>query len=412
MGKRKFIIGFLETSFLLLVASAYFYILRAQPASLLQANPHPFLIITALMGLRYGNYMGMVAASLSTGAYVWVYHMEVGHYLSLFQDISYYKFILAIYWAGIILGIFKDNYSALNEKLNNRIFQLERALEKLGRRHAASVAVNEDLKKQIIGAEFSILSLYEIASKLDSLNPEAVYTETMGILTRFLKARSVSIYTVDPRNPDFLRLKIRMGSSETGKRSIDVVSSEGFKHVVLNKEVTKWNETEEDDFPLMSAPVTHEGNVLAVINIEDMDFDVLSEYAFNLFKVIVDWVNKSMGQAIFVESQLQEEKFHEGTRFMKFADFTERVEEERRRYREFGMEYMLLKYDLQGIPFNEISGDISSFMRAVDIFSYDPITNHIHILLPATPHKVFDIINERIMSKTGYRLKFVAEESR
>ncbi len=411
MGRRAFISSITETSIVILLIVGYFEVVSTNPEQLLQANPHPFIIIAAVMGLRYGNYVGMISATLTSATYVLLYHIHVGHYWALFQDINYYKFILAIYWAGVVLGIFKDNYSSLNERLNNRIFQLERALEKLGRQYASSMAVNDDLKKQIIGAEYSILSLYEIAQKLDSLNPEAVYTETMGILTRFLKAKSVSIYIVDPRNHDFLRLKIRMGATHQDKRSIDVAHSEGFKRVVLDRQVVKWSDTDEDDFPLMSAPLTHEGKVIAVINVEDMDFDVLSEYAYNLFKVIVEWVDKSIGQAIFVESQLQEDRFHAGTRFMKFTDFQDRVEEEKKRYREFGMEYMLLKYELSGVTLEDVSQTISGFLRAVDIFSFDPITNHIHILLPATPHSAFDIINERVMSKTDYQLKFL-EESR
>lgn len=213
---------------------------------------------------------------------------------------------------------------------------------------------------------------------------------------------------MDRKNADLLRLKLRMGKV-IGKdiRTIDTMHSNGFKRVVGNLEILKWNDTDEADFPLMSAPIQHDDSVIAVINIEDMDFDVLSEYAFNLFKVIVEWVSRSIGQAIFVETQLREDKYLEETNFLKYSEFESRLTQERRRESEFGLEFLYLKYHLTESEFEDVHGNLSSFMRSVDVFSYEDESNTIHILLPATPPSAFNIINERILKNLEYKVTLV-----
>lgn len=409
MSRKRMIYGLLEVSVLCMIVIAFYYFFALTPDAFLIASPHPFIIIAAMIGIRYGNYVGIMGAIVCTLFYGMVYQDQFGEILPILGDITYYKYILSIFWAAVILGIFKDNYEVVTQRLNNRIILLETSLEKLGRKYEESLAVNKDLKKQIIGAEHSILSLYEIASNLDSLDPESVYTETMGILKKFVNATTVSIYTVDRKNSDLLRLKLRMGKV-VGKdiRTIDTMHSSGFKRVVGNLEILKWNDTDEADFPLMSAPIKHDDSVIAVINIEDMDFDVLSEYAFNLFKVIVEWVSRSIGQAIFVENQLREDKYLEETNFLKYSEFENRLTQEKRRESEFGLEFLYLQYHLTESEFEDVHGNLSSFMRSVDVFSYEDESNTIHILLPATPPSAFNIINERILKNLEYKVTLVS----
>lgn len=409
MSRKKMIYGLLEVSVLCMIVILFYYFFALTPDAFLIANPHPFIIIAAMIGIRYGNYVGIMGAIICSLFYSMVYQDQFGEILPILGDITYYKYILSIFWAAVILGIFKDNYEVVTQRLNNRIILLETSLEKLGRKYEESLAVNKDLKKQIIGAEHSILSLYEIASNLDSLDPESVYTETMGILKKFVNATTVSIYTVDRKNSDLLRLKLRMGKV-VGKdiRTIDTMHSSGFKRVVGNLEILKWNDTDEADFPLMSAPIKHDNSVIAVINIEDMDFDVLSEYAFNLFKVIVEWVSRSIGQAIFVENQLREDKYLEETNFLKYSEFKNRLTQEKRRESEFGLEFLYLQYHLTESEFEDVHGSLSSFMRSVDVFSYEDESNTIHILLPATPPSAFNIINERILKNLEYKVTLVS----
>jgi len=408
MTRKKFFYGLLEVNIFCLIIIGFYYTFALSPASLLTASPHPFIIIAAVIGLRYGNYVGIISATICSIYYALIYQDQIGEVVTLLGELQYYKYILAIYWAAVILGIFKDNYEVVTQRLNNRILLMENGIERLGRRYKESIAVNRDLKQQIIGAEHSILSLYDIASNLDSLDPESVYTDTMGILRKFVNATTVSIFTVDKKNPDLLRLKLRMGAIVGDDiRTIDILHSEGFSRVVNNVEILKWNDTSEKSFPLMVAPIKHEDKVIAIINIEDMDFDVLSEYAFNLFKVIVEWVSKSIAQAIFVDQQLKEDKYLGDTNFLKYPEFESRLNQENRRFEEFDLEYLYLVYKLNDTEFEIVHTALSKFLRSVDVFSYESTHHLIHLLLPATPPSAFNMINERILRNLDYNVTLV-----
>ncbi len=406
MTRKKLLYGLLEINVSSLSVIAYFYLISQSPSDFLTASPHPLIVLSAVIGLRYGNYIGILGATLYSVYYGAVYSDQVGPFIEILSDVNYYKYILSIYWSAVILGIFKDNYDIVSLRLNNRILLLETGLEKLGRRYEESLAVNKDLKKQIIGAEHSILSLYEIASRLDSLDPEDVYTDTMGILKKFINASTVSIYTVDKKNHDLLRLKIRMGSL-VGQdiRTIDVLKSKAYASVVHDKSILKWNDTDDPTFPLMSAPIMLEDRVIAVINIEDMDFDVLSEYAFNLFKVIVEWVSKSLAQAVYVDQQINEDKYIADTQFLQYTEFTTRLEQEKRRKAEFDLGFLYLKYTLIDINFETLHDNIAKVLRSVDVYSYDVSAKEVHILLPATPYSAFEMINERILKALNYEIR-------
>lgn len=405
MTRKKLLYGLLEINLSCIVIIAYYYIVAQSPARFLSASPHPLIILAAVIGLRYGNYIGILGAVICTAYYGYVYTDQVGKFLTILDNFNYYKYLLSIFWAALILGIFRDNYDIVTLRLNNRLLLLETGLEKLSRRYEESLAVNKDLKKQIIGAEHSILSLYEIASRLDSLDPEDVYTDTMGILKKFINARTVSLFIVDKKNQDLLRLKIRMGNPISKDiRTVDVLKSEGFKRVVQGRETLKWNDTDDADFPLMSAPILLNDQVVAIINIEDMDFDVLSEYAFNLFKVIVEWVSKSLAQALYVDQQIHEDRYIEQTQFLQHKAFETRLEQEKRRQAEFELDYLLLKYKLDDIRFEDVHDKITRVLRSVDVYSFIEEEQTILVLLPATPLSAVEMINERIMKNLEYKV--------
>lgn len=130
------------------------------------------------MALRYGNYLGLISATISSLVYVYVYYL-LGKDLYIFLiDFSYYKFLLMFYLSAVILGRFKENYEFQLKNMNLEFDLLKKSYADLQESYEKSVFIREQMKRQIIGAQYSIISLFEAASSLVKLNPEEVYTET------------------------------------------------------------------------------------------------------------------------------------------------------------------------------------------------------------------------------------------
>lgn len=406
MERKRIILSIIETIVVNLVIYIIFFKLEPNQEIYLQLNPHPLLILSIVMGMRYGNYLGVISATISSLFYIKVFLSIYGDITLLLTDFANYKYLLLFYWSAITLGFFRDNKEAVIIKLSNEKKLLIEEYKKVSRNFKLSEKIQKELKKQIIVSDESILNLYEIASRLETLDSEEVYTETIGVLAKYLNAKEVSIYTYNEES-SFLRPKIYLGKNYTYNRSLSIKESIGFSKVIKNKTAVRWSDVKEDGFPLMSAPIIKDNKVIAVANIDNMDFDTFSEYAFQLFKLIIDWVNKALDRAIFVDS-LKASKYIEGTNLLKIEAFNERLKEEERRKQEFKMGYCLLKYHTRGLNIKEIDQQFHKFLRSVDVVSYDLEKGIVSIILPATPEENLHLVDKRI--KNGVK-GFIVDSS-
>lgn len=366
-------------------------------------NIHPLLIVVSLMALRYGNYLGILSAVIAGITFVYAYYL-LGRDLVLFAlDWEHYKFLLMFFLSAVILGTQRDklNYSItlLREKL--KVAQVEKENAVVAEEKYRFIS--EQLKKQIFSAEESILSLYEMASALENVNPEEVYTEIMTLMTAMLKAKVVSIYTVDNRN-GYLRLKIRLGDIEYNHSSIKIDDHAYLRKVVYDRQATRINYESEEIEPVFSAPIVKDGNVIAVVNLEKADFEMVTVHSFTMFKLTVQWITKALLRAIEVDNVLHTDRFHEGTRFLKMHFFEERINVEKKRKDKFGLEYALLKFRRNGYSLSELDREIVKLIRQVDIAGYDESSDEINILFPVTSSDNFQKLKNRLSSKINLGL--------
>ncbi|AFS79506.1 hypothetical protein Curi_c25110 [Gottschalkia acidurici 9a] len=408
MNTKKTIYCVSETILINVIIYFIFFTKQYNQDVYLSLNPHPLLLLCALMGLRYGNQLGLISAVISSIFYTYVFIQIHGDILTLFRYIDNCKYILLFFGSSMVFGSFKDNYDTRLEKALNENKLIKNRYKKLDESYKLTKKIQEELKKQIINSEESILNLYEIASRLETFELEAIYTETIGILSKYLKANTVSVYTYNEKS-GYLRLKIRMGDHVEEKSSKQVQESPGLSKVVLEKIPVRWSDVKEEGFALMAAPLVKDGKVIAIVNVENMDFDKLSEYAYQLFRVIIDWVNKSLQKAMYV-GELRESPYIDGTEIMEYRSFEERLEEEKRRKRDFGMEYGLLKYRVEDLQLEDVNEKMKKILRDVDIIGYDKLKKVIYILLPATPEDKLKIVEERILSKVSYGLEKIYDK--
>lgn len=367
-----------------------------------EMNVHPFLMVTVILSMWYGNFLGLLSAGVASLYFTIAYFAAGRDFYFLFTDFQYYKFYLMFFLAAVVFGRFRDNYESRLEALKVEKKQLNEDYLQLRSIYEKTKFIKEELKKQIIGAEESILSLYEIASSLETVSSEEIYSELMGIMVRFLKAKTVSVYSLSSNNP-MLRLKVRFGGVGKLPNSIDPKKITHYESVVDLKEAFKKRASDADEIPLMCAPILHNNTVLGVVNIEDMEFETITDYNFNLFKVIMDWSNKAIARAVTLEGY--EDTRHKKTGFMKIEPFMERVAIEKHRMEKYGMRFSVLTYKKKKNSLEDIEKSMRSAIRDVDVLGYDAATEIIYVLLPATPPEVVPMIEERIAKVFDYTLE-------
>ena len=397
MKNSNLLIGVIESLVVNIIIYLLFFELQSNQETYFSLNPHPILFLCIFIGTRYGLKIAFISAFLSTIFYIKAFsdlHNSLALLLIYFEN---YKYILLYFWSAVIFGSLKDNHGAKIEQLTGHIYMLEKKYRDLEKSYNVSVRIQNEMKKQIINSEESILHLYEIAEKLNTLEVEEIYTEALGILAKYLRADSISIYTYDERS-NFLRLKVNLGEYSFENRSSKVKEHEGLFKVISEKRAFKWSEI-QGTFPLMSAPLIKDNKVIGVVNIENMEFERISEYAFQLFKIIIAWINDAMSKAYFVDN-LRDDKYLSETNILKIEFFNKRLAEEERRRNDFNLEYVYFKYEVNGLALKELNQYmVSKVFRSVDIVSYEPERKTLHVLLPATSLESLSIIKARINSK-------------
>lgn len=391
----KIVVCVLETIIFNLLIFIFFYMRQANQDVYIFLNPHPLLFLAMLMGLRYGMRLGTISSLISCIFFVYVFYSLYNDFELFINSFSYYKYPLLCLWVSFIFGAFKDNYTRKQKEANDEIEILSKENYALEKDFETLDKVQQELKKQIIGADDSIISLYDIATKLETFDSEDIFTETIGVLKKYLHVTNVSLYTFDNIN-NYLRLKITYGNKLEDKTSIDASTCSWFKKVDKERAVVKFvNKDENEDIPLMSAPLIRNNQLIAVVNIKGMEFDMVSEYAFQLFQLILDWINRALDKATYVETLL-EKIYIEDTKLVSAEFFRKRIEIEKRRKYEFGMDYCFFAYRVRNLSLKEIDKLVQKTLRPVDIAYYNIKNNTLSFLMPATQKSFSFILEEKI----------------
>jgi len=411
---KKLKYAFIETILIDAMIFLIFFQMNPLKENFIYMNIHPLLIVVCLISLRYGNYIGIMSAFIASLTYTIAY-LSLGRDLYLvIIDFNYYKFYLMFFLSATVLGRFKDNYDFKMQNKNMEYELLQKDNEELKSEYEKLKFIKEELRKQIVGAEYSITSLYEIASTLESLDSEDVYTEVMHILTKFLKAKTISIYTVDEYG-EFLRLKLKKGEDKIIANSIRINDHRCFAQVLEQKTVIKNNifcKNKDCSCPLMLGPILKDGRVIAIVNIENMDFEIITEYSYNLFKVIIDWINKALVQALEVEEEVNKKRFYSGTSIMKYEFFKNRLNEEIERRERYDMDFALIKLLNKRLSIEQLEKVFLKSMRIVDVVAYDEKEKMAYILLPATEIKNSLIVQERVLNASNNNLELINDENK
>lgn len=401
---KKIITSIIETIFINLIVYYFFFIMQANQEVYIELNPHPLIFFCSFMGLRYGKKIGLISALITSYVYINVF-LSLGNELSQFFEYFYnFKNPLFFLWMSLILGTFRDNNFFKLEKANEKYNVLKDDYDKLKKDYYIIDKVQKELKHQIIGSNESIISLYDIATKLETFEIEDIFTETIGVLKRYLKVSAASIYYYDSYN-NYLRLKIAYGHEYT-KQSFIIDEFPCYKDALQRQNVVKWKKGYENNQPLMIAPLLKDNKVIAFISIDKMEFDVLSEYAFRLFSLITDWVNKALSKADFVED-FTRDRYIKNTILTTPEYFQKRLLIEKRRMKEFNMEFGFLQFKNKIFCISDLNSIISQSLRTVDVVSYDKDTKILSILMPATKNDDLHIIEKRILNNFGYHLEKV-----
>jgi hypothetical protein len=344
----------------------------------LHLNLHPLLILTAIMSYRYGVHRGIISATTASAVYL-VYYLQLNKdFVVLFHDFQYFKFILMFYIVAFIIGRIKDNKVEIENNLNKEISLFKKNYKTLRVNNRKLIFINNRMKDEIIKSEDSIISLYYTSKDLDSLEFEKVMTNVIKVFKKYIYAEAISIYLLDESKTK-LELAVAVGENRKLPNTIIIDEYSEIRNSFADK---KYGKRDPDNLgvPIFFAPILNDKEVIGMIKVERLNYKNYTKYTEKLFEILVDWINKSLSNAIRYTEKVTNEIYYKDTKIMLLEKFEERVKEEEERARLFEQPY----FELQ---FKALTDDLTKFKLPRAIINragYDPEKKLIYVLCSAT----------------------------
>ncbi|GIQ65777.1 hypothetical protein PACILC2_43450 [Paenibacillus cisolokensis] len=225
--------------------------------------------------------------------------------------------------------------------------------------------VKDELQQRVLGSGDSFGKIYSVTKSLESLEPEQIFTSTVTVLESLMKAKGVSIYTVD-RSGNYLRLAAHSYPDDLVIPKSVRVESEPFARQALHDRKLFVNTELEPGVPLMAAPVISGGKPVAVVAIHEMEFEHFTLYHQNLFSVLVGLVSSALSRALSFVEATENKRYIEGTAILKPEVFAEIVAAKHEAKAKYGIEYVLLSAGPADDARQELSREISRLLRETD----------------------------------------------
>lgn len=399
MNKSIKIRPIIEITIFHMVIYFIFYYLNPNPKLFFSMNPHPFLLGTITFALFYGNKYGFLATATSIIVYGLLYYRTYGEWTALVTDFEYFKIPLTILWLGVTIGLIIDNHNSRQKNLENRIESIQKDFKKTNHLYQLSQNALSQLQSQIIDSDESIIALYDIAKRLQELDEDEILTETVGVISKYLEASQVMIYHYS-EDHEYLRFVLGIGIGDGfSDYSINIKEWPFYKRVLQSREVLRYSDMNAENAPLLIGPLIKNNQVIGLVMVREMSFDFISNYAFTLFRIIIDWINQSLSNVVLVEQQ--QKKYIGQTQVLTFEKFKKRLQAEKRRFKAYGLKYVLFAVEAPDNPL-EYAVKIQRNIRTIDKVTL--LDHTIYILLPATDGEKNPDLEDKIFLRLNFKL--------
>lgn len=391
---KKIIYCTLESLIYSIIIYLVFFTFNTERYNFLTMNLHPLAIMTAFLALKYGTYIGFIGSFASIITYLTAYLFSGNDLLLFFLKFQHYKFFLMFLFINVLLGKFKINHDEREEKLIEEKTELEEKYSDQKNKNMELIILSTKLKNQIVNSKESIITLYHIKRSLKDKTLEQLYTEIMLILKQFLNCETASIYKIT--DSTHIRSILKLGNSNMPS-FIDLKSNEvdRFKEVMETKEITEFPIDLDAKKPVYISPIFIKDKISGFLSIEKLDFNIKERYSFELFKIVAAELEDSL-ISIFekAEKEKNEHYYSEDMVISKWNYFTSVVEENERRKKLFGYDYILLEGKNPGYTAEDILNIIQDRKWENDYITLND--KYIRLLFTITDLNKKELLKEKV----------------
>ncbi len=380
-----------------------------------QVQPHPLWIVVLAIAIRYGAPSGYVAggaAAASLSLALWL-RPE-----ARFAPIPAHDLIQPFLFVAVAVVV-----SHAIQGRRQRLADLEAAhhaaadtLRTVTERYATLTEVKAELEKQIVGLPDSVMTLYEVAKHLETLDADALHPAILALVARFLQTDSCTLYRVDGAR---LRLLAHLPTDDAGAthaHAPDGVIAEAIRTgrvITVRDRLVRGGPAALATEPVIAAGPLRDGDgaVIGVVAIERLPFLQLTPTNIRLFGMILDWGSAALGNADQYARTHARRLVDETTGAYLPAHAMRIVCEESLRSERYGTPLAIVTMHIKDLAAvrAEVRADVLATavavaqlsLRAMDIIGHHPQPGIFLLILPMTETAQAEKVVARIRENIG-----------
>ena len=300
------------------------------------------LVYIIMFASLYGLNQSSIAIFLSCGIYIWQSNLDINNLMSGFNNMDLLLHLSLYVFIGAVLGYSVDSNRVEIELKESEIEDTNIKFNFLYDMYNESKDARKNLHEQIRNSHDSFGKIFKATSALDTLQPDGIFAEAVQVIEEIMKSDDVSIYFVS-KGEAYLRLISKSKNADKNlKKSIYIEENKEIKMLLKSKKVFVNRELKQN-LPIMMVAVSVDNKAKAVIAINSMEFEDLSLYKENLFKIVSELIANSISKAYQYEEAIEDEKYVNSTLWLKYEYFKELVDIKAKDKNENGNEFTLLE---------------------------------------------------------------------
>ena len=365
------------------------------------------LIFVVLFGSTYGINYGIAAAAAESLSLIRAFEAEGSSWYVLFYEPSNWIPFIFYFAVGAICGYIrmknKDNVQFIKEENNllQEKFLFTREM------YQETIEDKNLYKKQILGSKDSFGKIFDITRKLDVIQPQELYIETIRVLEDVLENKTFGLYTLNREN-GYGRLETASAQVQGNYlNSIKLSEYSAAMEELENGNV--WANREFlENYPMYMAGVRKNGELVMLICIQQVSREQMSLYFLNLFKILSGLVETSLLRALEYQKAVEYRQYVKGTHILKTEYFEERLKVQHDMREQKLASYVLLKVEYSEMSLKEADEILRSKVRENDVWGISE-SKELYVMLVQTDKEALPNILARL-KQAGLVCRQIDEE--
>lgn len=360
-----------------------------------------YLWYVVLIVIVHGSAQGKLAILLSiVGKYL--PKIFGGQDSSILFDYKSYLWMLQIICIGMLVSYGLDKFKRLVEDLTDDNKYLQKEFDNIKAINKSNVEAKNIFERRLVNYKNSLGKIYEIITKMDSLEPQKIVFEAIGVISQIMNTNDIAIYTCNTQT-GFCRL-LASSSEKAGRmgKSIRLNETGELGDCLKDKRLYR-NIGFQQDYPLIAGATYENGNIETIIMVWSLELEDINLHQMNIFSIICRLMEQSMAKAYTYMVSMHSSSFIENSRVMQQTAFLNILELYTYGKAKCMLEFALLQVkDDHEIDKKELYQILGKLVRDTDYIG-EFSDNKLYILLTNSGEEDAALVKDRIL-KNGIQV--------